>query len=68
MNSLIADAGQSIVPYFDATDIFFDVRAPLGGVGFVHHSSSSDYAGYIRPIIYSMILNYTEIFDLDGYE
>ena len=54
MNSLIADAGQSMVPYFDSTDIAFDVRSPLGGIGFFHHSSSSDYAGYIRPIIYSL--------------
>ena len=61
MSSLIADAGQSMVPYFDSTDISFDVRAPLGGIGFFHHSSSSDYAGYIRPFIYS--LNYFIITD-----
>ena len=55
----LADAGQSTVPYFDSTDITFDIKTPLGGIGFFHHTSNSDYAGYIRPVILS--LNYTKI-------
>ncbi|CAO1353050.1 unnamed protein product [Diamesa tonsa] len=51
-----SDAGQSMVPYFDSTDITFDVKAPLGGIGFLHHTSSVEYAGFIRP--YILNLNY----------
>lgn len=64
----LADAGQSIVPYFDSTNITFNVKAPLGGLGFFHHTSSSDYAGFIRPFIYSLYLNYTEFFYIEDYE
>ncbi|CAO1373506.1 unnamed protein product [Diamesa hyperborea] len=64
----VTDAGQSIVPYFDSTNITFNVKAPLGGLGFFHHTSSSDYAGFIRPFIYSLYLNYTEFFYIEDYE
>ncbi|CAO1373543.1 unnamed protein product [Diamesa hyperborea] len=55
------DAGQTMLPFFDSTNITFDEKAPLGGIGFFHHTSSSDYAGYIRPFIYS--LNYFRIIE-----
>lgn len=66
----LADAGQSMVPYFDATDITFDEKSALGGIGFMHHSSSMDYAGYIRPLIYSLHYNYLDLFfdEEDDYE
>ncbi|CAO1331449.1 unnamed protein product [Diamesa serratosioi] len=56
-----ADAGQSMVPYFDATDITFDLKAPLGGIGLFHHTSDSAYAGYVRPFVSS--LNYSDIIE-----
>lgn len=40
-----------MVPYFDSTDITFDVKAPIGGIGFFHHTSSVEYAGFIRPFV-----------------
>ena len=48
-----------MVPYFDSTDITFDMKTPLGGIGFLHHTNNDRYAGYIRPVILS--LNYSEI-------
>lgn len=58
-----ADAGQSFVPYFDGSDITFDVKSPLSGLGLFHYTRHSDYAGYIRPTLQS--LNYENfIFDL----
>ncbi|CAO1352978.1 unnamed protein product [Diamesa tonsa] len=61
----VSDAGQTMVPFFDTTDITFNVKAPLGGIGFFHHSSSSDYAGYIRPIIYSLDYKSLGVFSVD---
>ncbi|CAO1331680.1 unnamed protein product [Diamesa serratosioi] len=47
------DAGQSFVPYLDGSDIEFDVKAPLSGIGFMHYTNDDNYAGYIRPYLKS---------------
>ncbi|CAO1373741.1 unnamed protein product [Diamesa hyperborea] len=47
------DAGQSFVPYLDGSDIEFDVKAPLSGIGFMYYTNDDYYAGYIRPYLKS---------------
>jgi hypothetical protein len=45
------DVGQSFVPYFDGSDITFDVKAPLSGIGLIYYTNDYNYAGYIRPVV-----------------
>lgn len=54
------DAGQSFVPYFDGTNITFDISAPLSGISLIHYTNDVNYAGYIRPVLRS--LNYRKLF------
>jgi hypothetical protein len=47
------DAGQNLVPYFDANHATFDTVAPISSFGLVHYTTNTGYAGYIRPVITS---------------
>ena len=48
------DAGQSFVPYFDATAITFDPPAPISSIGLSHFTNDDEYAGLVRPTIKSL--------------
>lgn len=50
------DAGQSFIPYFDATEVGFNSAAPISSIALIHYTNDAKYAGFIRPSIRS--LNY----------
>lgn len=56
----ISDAGQSFVPFFDGSDVAFNNKAPLRGVGFMLFEQAGT-AGYIRP--YLMTYNYNNLIE-----
>jgi hypothetical protein len=49
-----ADAGQSFVPYFDGSEVSFNIKSPLSGLTFVHYTNDESYAGYVKPVISSL--------------
>lgn len=59
----ISDAGQSFVPFFDGSDVAFNNKAPLRGVGFLLFEQAGT-AGYIRP--YLLTYNYNNLIDGSG--
>jgi hypothetical protein len=56
MSNSLADAGQSFVPFFDGTEVTTDNKVPLAGIGFMHFTSSDEYAGYIKPYLITLNL------------
>jgi hypothetical protein len=48
------DAGQNLVPYFDANDVEFYSRGPITSVGLIHYTNDEIFAGYIKPTIKSL--------------
>ena len=57
INDKMIKLTQPLEYYLDGSDISFDVKAPLAGIGFYHYTNDDSYFGFIRPYIFA--LNYT---------
>lgn len=55
-----------IAPFFDSSDVSFDIKAPLAGVGFIMYTNNVTYAGFIRPTL--IALNYLQYFDVKPFQ
>jgi hypothetical protein len=55
-NETYVEAGAYLLPYFDGSEVTFDLPAPLSTIELAHIAIGQNHAGYILPIIKS--LNY----------
>lgn len=53
------DAAQTMVPFFDGSDIVFDKPAPISSIGLFHYTNHITRAGFVTPLIRS--LNYKKL-------
>jgi hypothetical protein len=53
------DAAQTMVPFFDGSDIVFDKPAPISSIGLFRFTNHITRAGFITPAIRS--LNYKKL-------
>jgi hypothetical protein len=47
------DLSKTNSPIFDTSDVTFDIKAPLSGIGFLHYTKSNDHVGLIKPYLIS---------------